>query len=93
MNSQELRETITELNKQLQSLDGKYKLLRRRHHLHRGAITGDQADQLRRLLRGHQIDASQAVNFQPEDFFDPQGSIDGGAVLWWLQSIGGRWQG
>jgi hypothetical protein len=92
MNSQELRETIAELNEQLQSLDGKYKLLRRRHHLHRGAITGDQADQLRRILRGHQIDASQAVNFHPEEFFDLEGNLDGGAVLWWLDSARGRWK-
>lgn len=93
MTKEELWETIRELEAALRRLDGKYKMLRRRAHIHRGDITGEQADQLRALLRGHNIDASQALSLHPEDFFDRNGEIDGGAVLWWLGIAGGELRG
>ena len=88
MNKDELWETIRELETSLARVDGKYKMLRRRAHVHRGDITGEQADKLRALLRGHTIDASEALTLHPEDFFDRDGELDGGAVLWWLRSAG-----
>lgn len=86
MTTRELRETICELESALRRLDGKYKMLRRRAHIHRGDITGDQANQLRALLRGHNIDAAEAMSLHPNDFFDRNGELDGGAVLWWLET-------
>ena len=87
MTQQELWETVRELEKALTRIDGKYKMLRRRAHIHRGDITGEQADQLRALLRGHNIDAAEALSLHPEDFFDRDGELDGGAVLWWLTNV------
>lgn len=93
MTKEQLRETIRELETALARVDSKYKILRRRAHIHRGNITGEQADQLRALLRGHTISADEALTLHPEDFFDLNGELDGGAVLWWLQSAGGKRQG
>jgi hypothetical protein len=53
----------------------------------------DWAVKPRALLRGHNIDASQALSLHPEDFFDRNGEIDGGAVLWWLGIAGGTLKG
>ena len=92
MTKEELWETVRELEKALSRVDGKYKILRRRAHIHRGDITGEQADQLRALLRGHKIDAAEALSLHPEDFFDRNGELDGGAVLWWLTTAGEQWQ-
>jgi hypothetical protein len=86
MTKEELSETVRELEKALIRVDGKYKMLRRRAHIHRGDISGEQADQLRALLRGHNIDAAEALTLHPEDFFDRNGELDGGAVLWWLET-------
>lgn len=77
MNKDELWETIRELETALARVDGKYKLLRRRAYVHRGDITGEQADKLRALLRGHTIDAAEALTLHPEDFFDRDGELDG----------------
>lgn len=93
MTKEELWETVRELEKALSRVDGKYKMLRRRAHIHRGDITREQADQLRALLRGHKIDAAEALTLHPEDFFDRNGELDGGAVLWWLESVNGKYVG
>jgi len=93
MTLDELRETNHQLEMALARVDSKYKMLRRRAHIHRGDITGEQADQLRALLRGHNIDAAQALSLHPEDFFDLSGELDGGAVLWWLQSAAAKPRG
>jgi hypothetical protein len=85
-----LLEKVKLLERQVRVLDGKYKLLRRRAHVHRGALSGEQADELRLLLRGHRIDAAEALSLHPEDFFDRDGELDGGAVLWWLKSAGAK---
>ena len=90
MTKDELWETIRELETALARVDGKYKMLRRRAHIHRGDISGEQAERLRALLRGHQIDAAEALTLHPEDFFDRNGDLDGGAVLWWLKTNGGE---
>jgi hypothetical protein len=93
MTKEELWGTIRELQDALARVDSKYKMLRRRAHIHRGDITGAQADQLRALLRGHKIDAAEALSLHPEDFFDLNGELDGGAVLWWLKSAGAKGTG
>lgn len=93
MTSDELRETNHQLEVALARVDSKYKMLRRRAHIHRGDITGEQADQLRALLRGHTISADEALTLHPEDFFDLSGELDGGAVLWWLQSAAAKPRG
>lgn len=84
-----MEEKVFFLEEQLRTVNSKYKMLRRRAHIHRGDITGEQADRLRALLRGHKIDAAEALSLHPEDFFDRNGEFDGGAVLWWLSSACG----
>ena len=86
MHRGEMEEKIFFLEDQLCTVNSKYKMLRRRAHIHQGDITGEQADQLRALLRGHKIDAAEALSLHPEDFFDRNGELDGGAVLWWLHT-------
>jgi hypothetical protein len=53
-------------------------------------MTGPAADEMRRLLSGHGIDASVLVDFEPSDFLLPSGEVDAGGLLWWLETRKGR---
>ena len=61
MTKDELWETIRELETALARVDGKYKMLRRRAHIHRGDISGEQAERLRALLRRSEIQMIYSV--------------------------------
>ena len=93
MDTNELREQVRTYSERLRSVEARYRNLRRRQFLHRGPITGEQAEELRKILRGHKLDARQLVDFEPSDFFTQEGDLDVGRVLWWLESVGGKYFG
>jgi len=92
MERRELEEQLERAERYIRAVDNRYKLLRRRAHLHRSEITGEQADELRRILKGKKVDGAKLVDFEPCDFVDSRGEIDYGRVLWWLDSANDqRW--
>ncbi len=93
MEKHELIEKVEHLEEEYLRLQSRYKQLRRRQYLHRGDITGEQADQMRTLLSGHLIDASKAVDFDPAAYVTPSESVDVGLLLWWLDTARGKWLG
>lgn len=86
----ELVEKVRLLERELVRTTHRYKQLRRKHQLHRSEMTGPAADEMRRLLSGHGIDASVLVDFEPSDFLLPTGEVDAGGLLWWLETRKGR---
>jgi len=92
MERRELEEQLERAERYIRAVDNRYRLLRRRAHLHRSEITGEQADELRRILKGKKVDGAKLVDFEPCDFVDSRGEIDYGRVLWWLDSANDqRW--
>ena len=93
MDANELREQVRAYGEALRSVETRYRNLRRREFLHRGEISGEQADDLRKILSGHSVDARHLVDFEPSDFYTKDGHLDVGRVLWWLDSVNGRYVG
>lgn len=93
MDKAELVEKVAALEETLLRLQSRNKQLRRKQYLHRGEITGEQAERMRLLLRGHTIDAARLVDFEPAEYVHPGGHVDEPGILWWLESHGGKWVG
>jgi len=86
----ELEEKVHLLEKHVKRLDSRYKQLRTRQYLHRGDITGEQADEIRTILRGHLIAGPKIVDFEPSEYVTPDGVVDIGRLLWWIDTVTGK---
>lgn len=93
MDANELRDQVRAYGERLRAVETRYRNLRRRQFLHRGTISGEQADELRRILAGHLIDARNLVDFEPSDYFTKEGDLDAARVLWWLDALRATYRG
>lgn len=93
MDKDELVEKVRVLEEMVLRVQSRNKQLRRKQYLYRGEITGEQAERIRLLLRGHTIDASRVLDFDPSEYVLPNGYVDEPSILWWLDSHEGKWVG
>lgn len=93
MDKDELVEKVRVLEEMVLRVQSRNKQLRRKQYLYRGEVTGEQAERIRLLLRGHSIDASRVLDFDPSEYVLPNGYVDEPSILWWLDSHGGKWVG
>jgi hypothetical protein len=93
MQRYELAEKYEALERKYLILEGRFKRLTRKQFPERGEISTKQAQVMRLLLKGHLVDASTVLDFEPYEFLHPNGDVDAGRLLWWLDTVNGKWVG